>query len=100
MENIGDKEGENTAALCAIVFVVSSKTHRRGVRSATYASILWSKNDFYMQNAFFSLQTKSKELQMVFSQKCEFRKPKGQARSRKKGQKVTKLTILKSKISR
>ena len=35
-ENIGDKEGENPAALCAVVFVLFSKNHRRGVRSTTY----------------------------------------------------------------
>ena len=36
VENMEDKEGENTAALCTVLFVLSSKNHRRGVRSATY----------------------------------------------------------------
>ena len=35
MESIGNKEGENTAALCTVVFVLSSKNHTRGVRSDT-----------------------------------------------------------------
>ena len=46
VENMGDREGENTAALCTVVFVLSSKNHRRGVCSATYVGTLWSKNDF------------------------------------------------------
>ena len=37
VENIEDKKGEITAALSTVVFALASESHRRVVRSATYA---------------------------------------------------------------
>ena len=71
VENIEGREGENTAALCTVVFVLSSKNHRRGLRSATYRYSLIKKRLLYAKRIFF-LQSKLIELQMVFSQKCKF----------------------------